>query len=228
MAWLTQLPPLMFTIISKERSAEINMEVESQHHLTEQQGDGMMQMIKNIITKKVIPGQLLEKLKQEIGLKQEASKALALDLLGRRFLPMQWYIGNVEGLIKDLGGEVEKYVAEARKNYPEVYAPEAKTSPALTQTQTAIKTSDDLGIFHDIDETLTSTKGRAGLLLKLTGLSQEIEVAAKQGKFNETEGAELLRGLDALSYAVNTKDLNPLEIVAIKRKLKSILAKVNG
>lgn len=235
MVWLNQLPSLMFTIISKERSAEINMEIELQHHLTELEGDIMMQVIKNIITKKITPSRLNTTIIKDIKLDESKAKQLALDLLGRRFLPMQWYIGNVEGLIKDLGGDVAKYEAEARKNYPEVYAPDATTQVSETANVTAVpsqskttSTTDEPAILRDIAEKLATPKGRATVLLRLTALSLQIEEAGKSGQLTADETTKLLYGLDALSYSVNTQDLNPLEIGAIKRRLKNILAKVKA
>jgi hypothetical protein len=60
----------------------------------------------------------------------------------------------------------------------------------------------------------------------MSALSQQIEQAGQQQRLSEKETEELLHNLDALSYAVNTKDLNPLEIAAIKRRMKSIVSKL--
>lgn len=232
-----KLPELLKQVIDHEENSQINADIEKVNGLTSEQGDKMMDVIRKVILKVILPSALVTTIQHDINLDEEKAKKLALDLLGRRFLPMQWYIGNVEGLIKELGGDVEHYAAEARKNYPEVYAPDANMSAETTtvevrpQTQSATAVDTDANepvIVRDIGEKLATSKGRAGVLLHLVGLSQQVEAAGKSGKFTAKETEELLRGLDALSYAVNTQDLNPLEIAAIKRRLKNILAKVGA
>lgn len=231
------LPDLMKQILLYEENTDINQDIMNQNQLTIEQNTKMMGLIRKIILKDFPPTKLLNAVKQDLALNDDRAKKLALDLLGRRFLPMQWYIGNVEGLIKELGGDVEQYAAEAKKNYPEVYAPDANTStesvtvaaaPQSQPTKTIDTEANEPVIIRDIGEKLATSKGRAGVLLHLVGLSQQIEAAGKSGKFTAKETEELLHGLDALSYAVNTQDLNPLEIAAIKRHLKNILAKVGA
>lgn len=224
------LPDLMKSILTHDVNTDINIEIKNAAGLTNDQRDVMMGIIRKIILKTINPSQLLAAIQNDIKLAPPKAKKLALDLLGRRFLPMQFYVGNVEGLIKELGGDLEKYQAEARKNYPEVYDPNfGKTTaeePASEDLESGIKI--EPSILHSIDERLQTNGGRAEVLLRLTGVSEEIEGAMKSGKITQDEGQKILHSLDALSYAVNTQDLNPLEVAAIKRKLKSVLAKLES
>lgn len=235
----SKLPDLMKMLTGSEVFPKINIEIEKQNGLTVEQGDKMMDVIRKVVLKTIEPRELLANIQKTIGLNENKAKKLALDLLGRQFLPMQWYIGDVEGEIKKLGGDVAKYETEARKNYPEVYEPHAQEPEVQTETsdvvtekkepasvRTVTSDTNEPTILHSIDDRLTTNKGRAEVLLRLTALSQQIEEAGKAKTLNENEAQELMHSLDTLSYAVNTQDLNPLEIAAIKRRLKNILAKL--
>lgn len=234
----SQLPALLKKVLEHEENIDINIDICRSMQLNDDQSTALMGVIRKVIFKTIRPEEVVAALKKDLELGEQQAKKLALDLLGRRFLVMQWYIGNVEAEIAKLGGDVVKYDAEARKLYPEVYEPHAQDqehvqeveqheeTPAIETPSTSETGEQEPTILRAIDDRLTTNKGRAEILLRMTALSQQIETAGKSGALNETQTGELLHGLDALSYAVNTQDLNPLEIAAIKRRLKSILSKV--
>lgn len=227
-----RLPKLMKVFVDSEKTIDLAIALVDAYGLNGLQNKAMIYLEGEIIVKHLRPADVLNFVRQHIFADENQAKKFTTDFLGQLCLPMQWYIGNVEGIIKELGGDVEKYIAEAQKNYPEVYAPNAQQKSTETDTSTAaskIETSTDEHepvILQDIGEKLGTSKGRAGVLLHLVALSQKIETAGKSGQLSEKETGELLHSLDALSYAVNTQDLNPLEIAAIKRRLKNILVKV--
>lgn len=228
------LPELMKQILLHEENTEINQEIMDQNGLSIKQNTLMMALIRKVILQEVPPQKVLDVVKKDLGLDDSGAKKLTLDLLGRRFLPMQWYIGNVETEITKLGGDVAKYEAEARKNYPEVYAPKVVEQPEedvqpTVKESTSIKDElDQPAILHNLEEKLNSNKGRAGVLLHLTNLSIQIEERVAKKTITPEAGQEMIHSLDSLSYAVNTKDLNPLEIAAIKRKIHSVLKKLGS
>ena len=232
----SQLPDLLWNMLVRVETIDINIDIATQNKLTEAQGKGMMGVIRKIILKSITPRELLDTIRRDItGLNDQQAKKLALDLLGRRFLPMQWYIGNVEQLILELGGKVDEYLVVAKKIYPEVYAqnmtPTGLVSavPPRMKTVTTAEVVVDAAtlekhpVLHNFDERVGSLKGRAEVLLRLTGLSSEVEEAMKAKKVTEAEGEQLLKTLDGLSYAVNTKDLNALEVEALRRGIKKVL-----
>lgn len=228
-ATTNKLPDLLLDIVSKEISTDININIAQQFNIPDTNSRVYIDIIRKVVLKTITPDKLVATIEQDIGFDDVSAKKLALELLGRRFLPMQWYIGNVENLITSLGGDLNKYQAEARKNYPEVYAPEtAKPEPTVTEKITAPSAApgEDLGILHDIEQRLTTFRGRAEVLLRLTALSRDIDQAIKDKRLSEAHGEELIHSLDALSYAVNTKDLNPLEVAAIKRRLSRIVSEL--
>ena len=221
----TNLPPLLKTIIDKEETVDVNIEIANSNKLTDEQGDKMMGVIRKILFKTITPRELLETVKHDIGLSDAKAKVLTLDLLGRRFLPMEWYIGDVKSLIKEMDGDVERFLVEAQQRYPEVYAPqEAKTETDSEEVETIL--DNEPPILRDFEDRLTSFRGRAEILLRLTGLSGDVEEAMKTGALTKEAGEKLLQQLDSLSYAINTKDLNPFEVQSLHRKLSKVLQQI--
>lgn len=232
---ISQVPSLLKALIDKDITTDAAISLADAYRLDGARNKAMIFLEGEVIVKHISPSEVLPFVRQHIIADDTQAKKFSFDFLGKICLPMQWYIGNVEGLITELGGDVEKYTAEAQKNYPEVYAPDAQKSASVSVAETpaiasgtsaTLATEEEPAIVRDIGEKLSSSKGRAGVLLHLVALSQKIEQAGTNGKLNAKETGELLHSLDALSYAVNTQDLNPLEIAAIKRRLKNILAKV--
>ncbi len=220
------LPDLMKTVLNNPAMVENSIKLEEKYYLSPSRHKAMIFLEGDVAVKNVIPNGVLHIVQKDIVANDQQAKQFTVDFLGLICLPMQWYIGNVEGLIKELGGNLEPYLAEAKKNYPEVYTP-VSAQPAPAKEPAAAKdTGEEPSILRQIEERLTSAKGRAEVLLRLTALSQQIEEAVKTQRLDAAAGQELLHSLDALSYAVNTKDLNPLEVAAIKRRLKNVVMKL--
>ncbi len=229
LAAIQQLPPLMKRVINNPALIDNAITLCATYQLTPKQQDMLMTIEREVIVQHVPVTTVPDEIKK-IGLSGDEENQLINDFLGRIILPMEWHVGNVRPLIQSLGGQVEAYVAAASRQFPEVYAPETQqqenTAAASTATQEKPVSADEPVILRDIGDKLATPKGRAGVLLHLVALSQQIEDAGKSGKLTATQTTELLHSLDALSYAVNTQDLNPLEIAAIKRRLKTILKNV--
>ncbi|MBI2984256.1 MAG: hypothetical protein HYY50_01380 [Candidatus Kerfeldbacteria bacterium] len=217
-----QLPSLMQQVLNHEENIDVNMAIEQSNGLTAKQGDQMMGVIRKIILKVMKPAELVATIKQDIVLDDDRAKKLALDLLGRRFLPMEWYIGKVQPLIHELGGNVAEYLAEVKKLYPEVYA------PAQAPTTVPSPTDTEHPLLRDFDQRVSSLKGKGEILLRLTGLSSQVEEAVKAEQLEPDAGERMMQELDAMSYAVNTQDLNPFEINSLKRKLRRILSQLSA
>lgn len=260
-SWFQQLPSLLKLILTSERSVDCNAEIKTQFKLTDEQGEQYMGVIRKVILQTIRPANLVATIQTDIGLPVDQAKQMALELLGRRFLVMDWYLGGVAEEIRTLGGDPGPYEAEARKLYPEVYSehteqeervpellemldqipnpfdeqgnpkplnPDVDLLEVPGETEQASKAGGESAFLRDIGDKLTTSRGRAEVLLRLTALSQQIETQGKSGALPEAKTTELLHGLDALSYAVNTQDLNPLEIAAVQRRLKAILDQVGA
>jgi len=220
-----QLPDLMKTILLHEENIEINIAIEKNNQLTADQGDRMMGVIRKIILQTIRPDELVLTIQHDLGLDEVRAKKLALDLLGQRFLPMQWYVGNVESLIRELNGNVDEYIAQSKKNFPEVYSPKPETVPTeIVEPPTPIVAHQTL--LRDFDHRLGNLRGRAEILLRLTGLSSQLEEAMSNNKITRADGEKLLQQLDVVSSAINTQDLNRLETQALKRRLTNVLRRL--
>lgn len=217
------VPPLMKYIIDSVISAELNALIEKNNRLTSDQGDAMMKLIRKVILKTIQPAELIGAIQREVGLDSDRAKKLALDLLGYRFLPMEWYVGPVQAYIHDLGGNVQEYLREARKNYPEVYSP--KTVEPSAASEGGAETHP---ILRDFESRIGTNRGKAEILLRLTGLSAELESAVQAGQLEAAEGQRLMQQLEAVSYAINTRDLNPFEIQSIRRQLNRLIDRIEG
>ena len=214
----SDLPELMKTIINKDISSEINIDIEQKHRLTPSQGDKMMDIIRQMIFRTITPTELLPTLQRDLKLDLKRATDLTIDLLGRRFIAMEWYLGDAQSIIRRLGGQAEDYLLEAKRNYPEVYE-EKKPAGAGPS---------DHPILDDFEQRISTLAGKAEILLRLTGLSTTVEEAVGNDKLTRSDGEGIIRQLEAMSYAINTKDLNPFEVQSIKRKMKKVISHIEG
>lgn len=128
---LKRLPPFMRALLGNEALTSVNIELEEQHGLNVEQGDAMMAILRSVIAKETSPHHVLVRVKTELNLSDDRAKALAREMLGRVFLPMERYLGGMDRAIRDLGGNVEQYVQTAKQKFPEVYG----LSPNVPQEQ---------------------------------------------------------------------------------------------
>ncbi|MBI5467463.1 MAG: hypothetical protein HY975_04635 [Candidatus Kerfeldbacteria bacterium] len=222
---IQKLPPLMKQVLRNESMTATNMVMEDVFKLKPAQGDAMMVIIQDLIAREITPAQIRGRVDLDLKLPPNVAAAFTRELLGRVVLPMEWYVGNVEGLIRELGGQPEEYLRQAQEFFPEVYAhtptarPVTPSAPAITPNPTP----EVQPILANLEERLTTFKGRAEILLRLTALSQHVEAVAAKKLIDQKRSQELIQALDALSYAVNTQDLNPLEVQAVKRRLTKVV-----
>lgn len=214
----SKLPDLMKQILLHDENTEINIAIKEKNRLSNEQRDKMMGVIRKVILQTIRPDDLVITLKQDLNLNEDRAKKLALDLLGERFLPMEFHIGPVRPLIEQLGGNVNEYLVQARQRYPEVYAPKLAPSPENPTGENSL--------LRNFENKIETARGRADLLLRLTGLAGQIDEMMKKEILNQAAGEELLRSLDTLSFAVNTQDLNPLEVQSLKRRLRKVLSRL--
>lgn len=224
-AVLAKLPPLMLRLTKHDGLVDQTLTIIDTYKLQRPQMNAFMELQRMLIAQLITPSQVEAYVRQQMKFDEPTTKKFTLDVLGRICLPMQWYIGNVDTLIQALGGNVAQCQAEAEKKFPDIYGLPGSTVTGDIPPAVVSQAVDDDVITH-LDEALTNNKGRAGILLRLSSLSQEIEGHVAAHDIPEATGQELLHSLDGLSYAVNTKDLSPLEVAAIKRKLKSVIAKI--
>ncbi len=220
LAAIRQLPPLMKTILANPALVDNSIALGEQYHLEPWQETQLMAIERGVIIQRIpvvnIPNEI-----RKLGLGPDETTKLTLDFLGRIILPMEWHVGGVQMLIKQLGGRVEEYLYNGRQQFPEVYAPKTET-PVVAGADS----KKNHPLLQNFEDKVDTSRGRADLLLRLTGLAGQVDELMKTEKLSQADGEEVLRNLDTLSYAVNTQDLNPLEVQSLKRRLRKVLGRL--
>ena len=214
------LPPLMKAIVYRDDVSDLNGEIIKLHHLTQTQQKQLMSVLRKVILKVIEPQDLVQTIEHDLGLAAPAAVSLAIDLLGKRFLSMEFYLGPIAPLIRQLGGNPAPFLLEAQQRYPEVY------DPAKTATSGAAPSSAGSEILKNFDERLEDFKGRAEILLRLTGLSSTIEDRMKADQLPHDQGEGLLADLEEAASTVDTRDLSHLERQRLRRKLARVVEAV--
>ena len=73
---------------------------------------------------------------------------------------------------------------------------------------------------------LSDVRGRAEILLRLTGLSSVVEAAMGGNRVSKDEGEQLMASLDDAATIINTRDLSPLEVEALRRRLQRLVKQI--
>lgn len=219
-AAIQQLPPLMRAVINNPALIENMIAIAEQYELTPKQQDDLMAIERAVIIQQLPVGKVPSEI-QQLGVASKNVNGLIQDFLGRIVMPMSWHVGSVDAVIQQLGGRTEEYLYHARRQFPEVYTPQLAPSTENETTET------EHPLLRNFDDKVETPRGRADILLRLTGLASQIDEMMNSEAINQAEGEELLRSLDTLSYAINTKDLNPLEIQSLKRRLRKVLGRLS-
>lgn len=210
----------MQRIFSSDRIRDLNMGLTDRYHLSAEQTKALVGIEIALIGREYGPDKAFEHIVSELLIKSTMAKEFAREFLGQIALPLAWHIGNVDSLIRELGGNPDQYLAAAKQRFPESYA--TVPVPVTPPPEQGIP-SDTSSLLDHFDDRLTTRRGQAEILLRLVGLSAQVEDAIGSGKLATAEGEELIRELDALSNAINTQSLNPLEVQAVKRRLGRVL-----
>lgn len=221
------LPDLIQKILVHEENTDANIEIQEKHALSGEQGNAMMKIIREVILKTLAPQDLVSALQSQLHLDSNTATSMARDLLALRFLPMEWYIGPVQPILHQLGGDVDAALERAAKIYPEVYAPAQPVEgdqPLLAPSAP----EDTYHLLNEFDTWIETPKGKAEILLRLTNLSIRVENASRDGRIPEAEGQKLLGDLDAVSYAINTQDLSSFETHTLRRQVEKFLTAIEG
>lgn len=217
----TNIPPLAKQVLGHEENADLNQAIIDAHQIPFDQVQSFMQVVRKVLLKTVHPQDLVQTLEHDLGLDAPAAVSLAIDLLGKRFLPMEFYLGPIAPLIRQLGGNPDSFLAEAQQRYPEVYNPQPDTTPEERAQNVA-----DSEILKNFDERLEDFKGRAEVLLRITGLSSTIEDRMNADELPRDQGERLMADLEEIASAVDTRDLSHLERQRLRRKLARVVEAV--
>jgi hypothetical protein len=215
---IRSLPPLMRAILSNEALTQAAMDLDDRFSLTHEQSRMAMEIEYSIIAQEYAPSEVLTHAISMIRLPDDQARLFAAEFLGTIVMPMQWYVGNVEHLIQQYGGDLSYYKSLTADRFPELANPTVN-HPA-SEDQAAEK------ILEKFTERLSTFAGRAEILFRLTGLASQVEDAVRDNRLSASQGEQMITDLDSMSSAINTRDLNPFEVEALKRRLTRLLTQL--
>ncbi len=105
-----RLPDDIKDAMSSIENAEINGKIAEKYEITKDELPLMINIIGRVIMKGISLMDFPRALKDALNLDVETTKAMALDIAIRRLLPLKNHLGDVEGLIRKLGGEAPKNI----------------------------------------------------------------------------------------------------------------------
>lgn len=237
---LAKLPDLAKSVLTHDETSDFNVDIADQHHLTLEQSRALAHIIQFLILKSLAPAAVLARVARDLQLPPDKAKSVTCDLLGWRMLPLEWYVGAVQPTLISLGAKPEDYLKKLRTIYPEVFSqgplllsPTPDPDDAIGQANLLAeqasqkeKSGVTAGLLENFNDRLTSFKGRAEILLRLTSLSVQVDEAMKNNKLPLEQGQQFLQELDNISFAVNTQDLNAFESQVLKHRLERLLVKL--
>ncbi len=214
------LPPLMKTIINNDALGDALGELEDKYLLSGEQAKALLLIESSIIGQEYAPDQVYVHIKELLKLSDPIAQQLTVDFLGKIVMPMQWFVGNVEQIIRGFGGDPSSFAHDMQRRFPELSASPSGTDGSVQQT-TAEK------ILDHFAEHLETFPGRAEILLRLTGLSATVEALVGRQHMSHEEGERALAELESISAAINTRDLNAFEVQSVQRRVKRIVDAVS-
>lgn len=204
-------------LMTRPKNADLNLQLKEKHGLTDVQMQALFLILWSVAYKDIAPAEVLNRVQTDARLDPAKAKSVTANFLSWRVLPFEWHVGPVQPAITAAGGNAVSALAEARKNYPEAY------DPNFTLDQPRFDFPD---LPEKFDEWMKDEPGRNEILLRLTNLAAQLSKAISFEEISEADGQAMIKTLDDISAAINTKELNALEIAAYKRKLSSLIDEI--
>lgn len=112
---LTELPDVIQDYLYDPEASESFELILESHNLKFEQERKLLHLISRVFVKDVELFDIASVLQEELSLDEGASKLLAKDLAGHKFLIFNGYLGDVDGFIRTLGGNPDDYPKERIK-----------------------------------------------------------------------------------------------------------------
>lgn len=109
---LQELPQAVQDFILSPERSKINAEIVKKFKLTPEQEDLFFEITDKVIFKEIQLENFFAEVEKKIGLEPKKSKELSLEILGNIFLPLDSFLGNVQSVIKKLGGDPNEFAVE--------------------------------------------------------------------------------------------------------------------
>lgn len=108
---IAELPGPVQDYLYSEKAGELNEMIIERNALTEPQEAALFDLLRKLFVRATSMPELLGEVKTRFGLDEAASKRLAADILGFRLLPLDKWLGDVDGAIRALGADPSAYPA---------------------------------------------------------------------------------------------------------------------
>lgn len=125
---LNKLPSFIQDIIEGGQSSRVNDGLNEEFDLGSEQYQRMINIFFLIYARRIALSELKDILQKELYLDEETAKTLTLSIAQKKLWPMKDYLGGVESLIKNLGGELPKEDPNAK--YKKTVAEQLETMKA--------------------------------------------------------------------------------------------------
>lgn len=141
---LASLPEPVQDYLYSEQAGELNEKIISRNGLSEGQEPLLFALLRELFVRDVPVANLLTEVKSRFNLDDAKGRQLAADIAGFRLLPLDKWLGDVDGLIRTLGGDPKSYPefrVKIERRTPEEAAKEvvresvATTADARTQAR---------------------------------------------------------------------------------------------
>jgi len=106
---LAALPVPVQDYLYSERAGDLNEKIIERNKLTEAQEPALYALLRELYVKEVtLPG-LVDEVARRFALDETRAKQLAVDIAGFRLLPLDKFLGDVDGYVRSLGGDTKTY-----------------------------------------------------------------------------------------------------------------------
>lgn len=218
------LPPLVNQILLHNENIEINIDISHKFELNHAQVMNLMAMHRAVYAREIPLTSIVTEIQSVLGVDPQRAKDIAREVLSRRYLPLEFYLGPVQPLITQLGGDAAAALEEAKRIWPEAYGLPPHQKPTVDEE---VQDADVPPLLQAFDRRVRTPHGREEILLRLTGLAADVETRISSQTLPVADGERIMEQLDQLGYVINTQDLNQFEIQAARRRLRRILQRLD-
>ena len=106
---IAALPGPVQDYLYSERAGDLNEKIITRNKLSEDQEPKLYALLRELYVEATPLSRLVEETKTRFALDDAKAKQLAVDIAGFRLLPLDKFLGDVDGYIRSLGGDATQY-----------------------------------------------------------------------------------------------------------------------
>src|SRR5687768_14537269 len=106
---LAELPEPVQDYLYSDQAGDLNEKIINRNKITEGQEPLLFMLLRELFVKEVSLPRLVEEIKARFNFDDIKAKQLAVDIAGFRLLPLDKYLGDVDGYVRSLGANASQY-----------------------------------------------------------------------------------------------------------------------